>query len=174
MIAVAGLTLGAGSGYVAYQAVTDSGINFVPGNKKRIPTTPGPPVHKSEHSTQFSSSQHPNGQSSVLAPPSKLPEDQLKTFTLETLEPFTGENGKPVYLAFNGKVFDVTASGFYGKGSAYHIYAGRDATRGLSRMEMQPDFSNRSMDDFTESEHKAFNIWEKKFSEKYQLVGYLN
>ncbi|KAL8665412.1 MAG: hypothetical protein Q9202_002305 [Teloschistes flavicans] len=36
----------------------------------------------------------------------------------------------PIYLALNGSIYDVTASPhLYGPGGAYHMFAGRDATR---------------------------------------------
>jgi membrane-associated progesterone receptor component len=39
----------------------------------------------------------------------------FRTFTPETLLPFNGENGKPVYLAVRGRVFDVSPGrNFYG------------------------------------------------------------
>lgn len=51
--------------------------------------------------------------------------------TLEELEPFNGEDeDKPIYIAIDGTIFDVSASPkFYGPGGGYHIFAGRDATR---------------------------------------------
>lgn len=36
---------------------------------------------------------------------------ELKKFTVEELEEYNG-NGKPAYVAFNGKVYDVSQSGF--------------------------------------------------------------
>lgn len=41
------------------------------------------------------------------------------------------DNSKPIYLAINGTIFDVSASpAFYGPGGHYHHFVGRDATRG--------------------------------------------
>lgn len=37
---------------------------------------------------------------------------------------------KPIYLALNGTIYDVSSSpGTYGPGGSYHVFAGRDAAR---------------------------------------------
>lgn len=47
------------------------------------------------------------------------------------LRPYDGsDSSKPIYLAINGTIYDVSASpAFYGPGGAYHHFAGRDASR---------------------------------------------
>lgn len=37
-------------------------------------------------------------------------EDELKKFTLEELKQFDGRDGRPAYIAYKGKVYDVTES----------------------------------------------------------------
>lgn len=51
--------------------------------------------------------------------------------TPEQLLAFDGSDpAKPIYLAINGKIFDVSAGGHtYGPGGSYSVFAGRDATR---------------------------------------------
>lgn len=51
--------------------------------------------------------------------------------TPEELLAFDGsDTTKPIYLAINGKIFDVSAGGHtYGPGGSYSVFAGRDATR---------------------------------------------
>ena len=40
---------------------------------------------------------------------------------------------KPIYLAIDGKIYDVSASpNFYGPGGHYHHFTGRDASRAVS------------------------------------------
>jgi membrane-associated progesterone receptor component len=79
----------------------------------------------------------------------------FRTFTPQTLEPFSGKDGSRILLAINGIVFDVTAGrNFYGP-SAYYLpsvtqkvhavtnceridgmygnFAGRDASRGMAK-----------------------------------------
>lgn len=56
------------------------------------------------------------------------------------LAPFNGENGRPLYVGVNGKVFDVTeGADFYGAGGPYHAFTGRDATVMLGKMEASPE-----------------------------------
>jgi predicted heme/steroid binding protein len=39
---------------------------------------------------------------------------------------------KPIYIAIKGRVFDVTAKKeMYGVGGGYHVFAGKDASKGL-------------------------------------------
>ncbi|KEF53199.1 uncharacterized protein A1O9_10647 [Exophiala aquamarina CBS 119918] len=55
--------------------------------------------------------------------PLQLTPTQLTTFD-------GSDPNKPIYLAINGKIFDVSAGRHtYGPGGSYHVFAGRDATR---------------------------------------------
>jgi len=55
--------------------------------------------------------------------PFSLTDDQLLAY--DGTDP-----SKPIYLALNGSIYDVTAGRhFYGPGGSYHFFAGRDATR---------------------------------------------
>ncbi len=51
----------------------------------------------------------------------------MKEFTSEELSSFNGKEGKPVYIAFEGKVYDVSKSHFWSKGvhMGRHV-SGRD------------------------------------------------
>jgi membrane-associated progesterone receptor component len=114
----------------------------------------------------------------VSEPPSNI------KFTREQLQAYDGFNEStkiegrvnlPIYIGFNGKVYDVSYGGvgFYGsKESPYHIFAGKDATRGLSKMSLKPEDAN-SIDksDFGENEFKTQTEWEVKFDKKYPIVG---
>ncbi len=57
-----------------------------------------------------------------------MPEN-LKEFTFEELARFNGAQGAPVYIAFRGRVYDVSGSGLWegGEHMASHL-AGRDLT----------------------------------------------
>ncbi len=58
---------------------------------------------------------------------------ELKKFTAEDLSRFTGENGSPIYVAYDGRVFDVTASRFWRGGTHMKRHpAGRDLTAEMS------------------------------------------
>jgi predicted heme/steroid binding protein len=43
--------------------------------------------------------------------------------TLEELSKYDGTNGT-TYICATGRIYDVTTSGFYGKGESYNIFAG--------------------------------------------------
>ena len=51
-----------------------------------------------------------------------------KKFTVEELKNFDGQNGKPVYVGFKGKVYDVTDSASWAGGDHMGHGAGQDLT----------------------------------------------
>jgi len=56
-------------------------------------------------------------------------EDELKKFTLNELKKYDGREGRPVYIAYNGKVYDVSESFLWMEGDhqGQHV-AGKDLT----------------------------------------------
>ena len=55
--------------------------------------------------------------------------EEIRRFTVEDLASFNGENGAPVYVAFEGRVFDVTASRLWRGGTHMKRHpAGKDLT----------------------------------------------
>lgn len=53
----------------------------------------------------------------------------MKEFTLEELAQYDGKDGKKCYVAYNGKVYDVTDSSFWGDGLHVGMHnAGVDLT----------------------------------------------
>ena len=57
----------------------------------------------------------------------------LRKFTLEELKQYDGNNGRPAYIAFNGKVYDVTDNYLWGDGEHFGEHkAGQDISNGLS------------------------------------------
>lgn len=63
-----------------------------------------------------------------------MPTSQLKNFTVEELKKFDGSNPDlPIYMAYNGDVYDVTAGReFYQTDGPYHDLAGKDSTSELN------------------------------------------
>jgi predicted heme/steroid binding protein len=61
---------------------------------------------------------------------------QTKKITHQELEENNGQNGKPAYIAFQGKVYDVSDSSFWMDGEHMGMHnAGKDLTEEL---EMAP------------------------------------
>ena len=52
-------------------------------------------------------------------------------FTMDDLSKFNGKNGKPAYLAFKGKVYDVTSSSQWTDGDHLGHEAGQDLTMAM-------------------------------------------
>lgn len=51
-----------------------------------------------------------------------------REFTPEELTNYSGEGGKPAYVAVNGIVYDVSLNPAWGGGTHFGIYAGKDLT----------------------------------------------
>ncbi|CAH0023054.1 unnamed protein product [Clonostachys rhizophaga] len=117
--------------------------------------------------------------SAQLPPPP--PAVVFKTYTPHTLLPFNGEDGKPIFFAVRGRVFDVSRGrNFYGPGGPYSNFAGRDASRGLACGSFDEDMLTKDLDgplDTLEGlgadEMEALQGWEDRFNEKYEVVGKL-
>ena len=57
----------------------------------------------------------------------------FRKFTLEELKQYNGQKGRPAYIAYKGKVYDVTDNYTWGDGNHYGEHqAGRDVTDGMS------------------------------------------
>ncbi|EFX02429.1 DNA damage response protein [Grosmannia clavigera kw1407] len=105
----------------------------------------------------------------------------FRTFTPRSLLPLNGTDGQPVYLAVRGRVFDVSSGrNFYGPGGMYENFAGRDASRGLSKHSFDEDMLTKDLDgpldpldDLDADELEALRGWEERFEGKYLVVGRL-
>mmetsp|Transcript_15243 Transcript_15243/g.18490 ORF Transcript_15243/g.18490 Transcript_15243/m.18490 type:complete len:490 (-) Transcript_15243:3244-4713(-) len=96
-----------------------------------------------------------------------------RDFTPQELREFDGRDGKPVYVAAKGVVYDVDPE-FYGPDGPYGIMAGRDATRALALVSLeQADIDNTSTDDLAWGDLNTLEEWIAKFEFKYNRVGYL-
>ncbi|KAJ3396240.1 hypothetical protein HDU92_003698 [Lobulomyces angularis] len=104
----------------------------------------------------------------------------IRNFTRKELEEFNGENGKKIYMAVAGKVFDVTSGkSFYGPGGMYGNFAGRDASRGLAKnsfdKEMIKSLSEPidNLNDLEKDEIESLKEWAAFFEQKYIHIGFL-
>ena len=70
--------------------------------------------------------------------------DETKLFTLEELAKFDGSEGRPAYVAYKGKVYDVSESFLWKGGKHQGLHrAGRDLTGELPRAPHGVDFLKR-------------------------------
>jgi predicted heme/steroid binding protein len=70
---------------------------------------------------------------------------QGRTFTLEELAEFDGEEGRPAYVAVDGVVYDVTASSAWSRGMHSQCGLGASAGRDLSDVISQAPSSMRAL-----------------------------
>ncbi|KAK7904541.1 hypothetical protein WMY93_017148 [Mugilogobius chulae] len=65
----------------------------------------------------------------------------VRLFTAEELRKYDGsEEDLPIYMAVKGVVFDVTkGKEFYGKDASYNALVGKDSTRAVAKMSLDPD-----------------------------------
>jgi predicted heme/steroid binding protein len=61
--------------------------------------------------------------------------EETKKFTVDQLSSFNGKNGKPAYVGYKGKVYDVTESSQWMEGDHLGHAAGQDLTM---EMEIAP------------------------------------
>jgi predicted heme/steroid binding protein len=61
--------------------------------------------------------------------------EETKKFTVNELSQFNGKNGKPAYVGFKGKVYDLTDSSAWMDGDHLGHGAGEDLT---AQMEIAP------------------------------------
>ena len=96
-----------------------------------------------------------------------------RDFTSEELRYFDGRNGKPVYVAAKGVVYDVDPD-FYGPDGPYGVMAGRDASRALALVSLdEADVENTSIEGLSWMDLNTLDEWIAKFEFKYHRVGYL-
>ncbi len=67
-----------------------------------------------------------------------------KQFTLDELKKYDGKDGRPAYIAYKGKVYDVSDDFLWVEGDhqGEHV-AGKDLTEGMARAPHAEDVLNR-------------------------------
>eukprot|EP00183_Erythrolobus_madagascarensis_P002402 CAMPEP_0185849142 /NCGR_PEP_ID=MMETSP1354-20130828/3751_1 /TAXON_ID=708628 /ORGANISM="Erythrolobus madagascarensis, Strain CCMP3276" /LENGTH=181 /DNA_ID=CAMNT_0028549623 /DNA_START=49 /DNA_END=594 /DNA_ORIENTATION=- len=116
------------------------------------------------------------------AAPAIPPEPAKKIrFTTATLAEFTGAAGKPVYVAVKDPfsdevtVFDMTKGiDFYGPGSPYNVFAGKNASHGLALSSTDSEDVTKPLDKLSASEQDTLMQWYLKFASKYPKIGYVS
>mmetsp|Transcript_10320 Transcript_10320/g.18192 ORF Transcript_10320/g.18192 Transcript_10320/m.18192 type:complete len:154 (+) Transcript_10320:69-530(+) len=99
--------------------------------------------------------------------------ENMRRFTAAELREYDGKDDKPVYLALRDIVFDVSKGrSFYGPGGGYEMLGGRDASRALALMSMDPkDVENPSLDGLDAKAHQQLDEWIEKLKAKYPIIG---
>ncbi|CAG8518583.1 15254_t:CDS:2 [Acaulospora morrowiae] len=101
-----------------------------------------------------------------LAPPLDTP------YTPEELSKFDGRDGGSIYVAVKGIVFDVSDNRqAYGHGGSYHLFAGKDVSKGLGMGSLQPEHAVADYSTLNEEQLKTLDEWFQHFSNKYNKVG---
>ncbi|CAD6579545.1 MAG: hypothetical protein CYPHOPRED_000906 [Cyphobasidiales sp. Tagirdzhanova-0007] len=80
--------------------------------------------------------------------------------------------GRPIYVAIKGTIFDVSAKkDMYGPRAGYHIFAGKDASRALGKSSLKPEDAVSDYTTLTPEETTVLNDWYTYFSKRYNVVG---
>ncbi|XP_052437306.1 neudesin [Carassius gibelio] len=99
----------------------------------------------------------------------------VRLFTEEELQRYDGtEDGQPIYMAIKGVVFDVTTGKeFYRKGAPYNALVGKDSTRAVAKMSLEPADLTHDTTGLTESQLQSLEeIFKGTYKAKYPIIGY--
>ncbi|KAK5857915.1 hypothetical protein PBY51_011124 [Eleginops maclovinus] len=99
----------------------------------------------------------------------------VRLFTEEELGRYDGrEEGQPIYMAIKGVVFDVTKGReFYGKGAPYNALVGKDSTRAVAKMSLDPADLTSDISGLSEDQLESLeSVFEGTYKTKYPIVGY--
>ncbi|KAL0489582.1 steroid-binding protein [Acrasis kona] len=106
----------------------------------------------------------------------ELIENKDDPYTLEELSKFDGKDGRPIYMAVSGTVFNVSSKPeMYGPEGAYGLFSGKEATRGLAKSslkveDLQPFGSKEGL---TAGQLRTLADWEEYYKERYQIMGHV-
>ncbi|KAM7403633.1 hypothetical protein PAMA_004191 [Pampus argenteus] len=99
----------------------------------------------------------------------------VRLFTEEELKRYDGSKEElPIYMAVKGVVFDVTkGKEFYGKDAPYNTLVGKDSTRAVAKMSLDPADLTSDTTGLTEEQLKSLDsVFEGTYKTKYPIVGY--
>ncbi|XP_008312103.1 neudesin [Cynoglossus semilaevis] len=99
----------------------------------------------------------------------------VRLFTEEELTRYDGsQEDEPIYMAVKGVVFDVTTGKeFYGKDAPYNALVGKDSTRAVAKMSLDPEDLTSDTTGLTDEQLESLDsIFEDTYKTKYPIVGY--
>ncbi|XP_055966777.1 neudesin [Sorex fumeus] len=108
-------------------------------------------------------------------PSTREPASPVRLFTEEELARYNGvEVNKPILMAVKGVVFDVSSEKqFYGRGAPYNALTGKDSTRGVAKMSLDPADLTHDTTGLTEEELQSLEtVFTEVYKAKYPIVGY--
>ncbi|KAG6997848.1 agmatinase 1 [Physcia stellaris] len=104
--------------------------------------------------------------------PPKLDPPRDDPIGLEELAKCDGTNSdKPTYVAIKGTVFNVSGKDAYAPKGAYHVFAGKDASRALAQSSLKPEDCRPEYDDLSDKEKTVLDEWFTFFSKRYNIIG---
>lgn len=113
--------------------------------------------------------------STSLADELKAAKKPVRLFTEEDLARYDGsEEERPIYMAIKGVVFDVSkGKSFYGKGATYNALVGKDSTRAVAKMSLDPADITSDTTGLTDDQLQSLeSVFEGTYKTKYPIVGY--
>ncbi|CAN9502601.1 unnamed protein product [Ophioblennius macclurei] len=100
----------------------------------------------------------------------------VRLFTEEELRRHDGrQEDLPILMAVKGTVFDVTeGKEFYSSGAPYNALVGKDSTRAVAKMSLDPADLTADTTDLTDEQLDSLDsIYEGTYKAKYPIVGYM-
>jgi len=109
-------------------------------------------------------------------PAANLPPPKNQQYRLSDLAAFNGTRpGAPIYISIKGTVFDVTnRADIYGPSGSYHIFAGKDGSKGLGSSSLKPEDAVSDWSTLSEKDKKVLNDWYTYFEKRYPIMGYVS
>ncbi|XP_041469845.1 neudesin-like [Lytechinus variegatus] len=100
----------------------------------------------------------------------------MKMFTDVEIAKYDGSNPDlPIYMAVKGVVFDVSqGEEFYGKGAPYNALVGKDSTRAVAKMSLDPDDLTSDVTGLSDEQFKSLeDTFRNVYKAKYPVVGHM-
>ncbi|XP_072166571.1 neudesin-like [Diadema setosum] len=101
----------------------------------------------------------------------------VKVFTNKELSRYDGTNPDlPIYMAVKGVVFDVsTGKEFYGKEAPYNVLVGKDSTRAVAKMSLEPEDLTSDVTGLNDAELQSLeDTFRDVYKAKYPIVGHMD
>ncbi|MCJ1226018.1 hypothetical protein MMC12_002667 [Toensbergia leucococca] len=104
--------------------------------------------------------------------PPELDPPKSDPISFADLSKCNGETtGHPTYVAIKRTVFDVSGNAAYAPSGAYHVFAGKDASRALAQSSLKIEDCTPDYEDLGEKEQTVLDEWFTFFSKRYNIVG---